>query len=159
MATKKAESGATGGVPVDQVLAAFTRLRRQNDLLVASIARQHGMNSVDFRALEFVHSHSHVTPRGLAEYLAHSLSATTTIIDHLVASGYAQRVPNPDDGRSVRLTLTDVGTEAVDEATALYTAAFEASLPVRGRNSIAVAFIHLADALAAVEMDHHSTLN
>jgi len=150
------EIDETQGIALSDVLVAFTRLRRENDLLVAALARQHGMHAPDFRALEFVRLTPDVTPRSLAEYLAHSLSATTTMIDRLVAAGYAQRSPNPEDGRSVRLALTSEGIEVVDEATALYTAAFEASVPIEGRDEVAATFIHIADALAGVDVDRHS---
>lgn len=146
------------GIALNEVLVAFTRLRRENDLLVAAIARQHGMHAPDFRALAFVGLTPDVTPRSLAEYLALSLSATTTMIDRLVAAGYALRSPNPEDGRSVRLALTPEGTEAVDQATALYTAAFEASVPVEGREEVAATFIHIADALAGVDVERHPVM-
>jgi DNA-binding MarR family transcriptional regulator len=143
------------GVALNDVLVAFTRLRRENDLLVAAIARRHAMHAPDFRALEFVRHTPDATPRSLAEYLAHSLSATTTMIDRLVAAGYARRSPNPEDGRSVHLALTPAGIQAVDEATALYRAAFEASLPLTGRDEVAATFIHMADALAGIDVERH----
>ncbi len=39
------------------------------------------------------------------------LSTATRIVDLLVENGYVQRVPDPDDRRVVRVTLTDTGLE------------------------------------------------
>jgi DNA-binding MarR family transcriptional regulator len=151
------EFDVSGEVGVVELVAAFTRLRRQNDLLVADFARENGMHSPDFHALAFMRNTPGATPRSLAEHLSHSLGATTATIDRLVASGYAVRTPNPDDGRSVRLALTPEGAAAVDRATERYAAAFAAAVPDKDRDEITSAFNQVADALAqlaaAVEED------
>jgi DNA-binding MarR family transcriptional regulator len=141
------------GIELGEVLVAFTRLRRENDLLVAAIARDHGLHAPDFRAVGFVRQTPGVTPRALAEYLALSLSATTAMIDRLVAAGYVRRSPNPDDGRSFRLDVTVEGAEAVEDAVELYTAAFEAAVPADRRDEVAATFADIADALAGVSVD------
>lgn len=157
MVRKMPEFDVSGGVGVVDLVAAFTRLRRQNDLLVADFARENGMHSPDFHALAFMRITPGATPRNLAEYLSHSLGATTATIDRLVAAGYAIRTPNPDDGRSVRLALTPEGVAAVDRATERYAAAFAAAVPSKDREEITAAFNQVADALAqlaaAVEED------
>ena len=145
--------GSTTGVEASPVLVAFTRLRRENDLLIAAIARDHGLHPPDFRAVAFVWQTPGTTPRGLAEYLALSLSATTAMIDRLVAAGYVLRSPNPDDGRSFRLDVTEEGAEAVEDAVQRYSAAFDVALPADGRDELAATFLDLADALAAVSAD------
>jgi DNA-binding MarR family transcriptional regulator len=137
------------GIELSEVLAAFTRLRRENDLLVAAIARDHGLHAPDFRAVAFVRMTPGVTPRGLAEYLALSLSATTAMVDRLVAAGYVLRSPNPDDGRSFRLETTLEGARAVEAAVELYTEAFEIAVPADRRDEVAARLVDIADALAA----------
>lgn len=144
---------STTGREVSAVLVAFTRLRRENDLLIAAIARDHGLHASDFRALAFVRQTPGATPRGVAEYLALSLSATTAMIDRLVASGYVVRSPNPEDGRSFRLEVTDDGSAAVDDAVELYNAAFDLCLPADRRDEVTATFLELSDALAAVAAD------
>ncbi|HWH97377.1 MAG TPA: hypothetical protein VNS80_03340, partial [Pseudolysinimonas sp.] len=62
---------------MSEMLSAFVRLRRENDLLLAAIAGDHGMHASDFRAVAHVWVTPRITPRGLAEYLSLSLSATT----------------------------------------------------------------------------------
>ncbi len=145
-------AGVTGsmGIELSEVMIAFTRLRRENDLLIGVIARDYGLHATDFRAVAFVRATPDATPRDLAEYLAHSMSATTTMIDRLVAAGYVLRAPNPQDGRSVHLAVTPEGAAAVDEAIEIYDAAFEASIPLDRRAEVAAAFSKVADAFAAV---------
>lgn len=148
------------GVEVDEstetalsdVLIAFSRMRRENDLLLTAIARDHGLHASDFRAVAFVQMTPDVTPRSLAEYLALSLSATTAMVDRLVAAGYVLRTPNPEDGRSVYLEITPVGADAVEDARKLYVAAFEAAVPADRRGEVAATFLQVADALTAVSV-------
>ena len=145
-----ADSSSSMGVELSEVMIGLTRLRRENDLLLAAIARGHGLNAPDFRALAFLHASAGATPRDLADYLAHSMSTTTATIDRLVAAGYARRTPNPEDGRSVRLEITPPGASVVREAIEVYNAAFEVSIPEDRRAEVAAAFSHIADAFAAV---------
>lgn len=140
---------------LSEVLIAFSRLRRENDLLISAIAREHGLHAPDFRAVAFVRMTPDVTPRSLAEHLALSLSATTAMIDRLVAAGYVHRIPNPEDGRSVYLEITPTGVDAVQDARELYIAAFEASVPADRREEVATTFLQIADAIADVAEGHH----
>jgi len=45
----------------------------------------------------------------LSEGLAVPLSTATRLVDWLVESGYAERLPDPDDRRVVRVALTETG--------------------------------------------------
>jgi DNA-binding MarR family transcriptional regulator len=49
-------------------------------------------------------------------------TSVTNAIDRLVAAGYVDRRPNPNDGRGVLARITDGGREVVEEATAALTA-------------------------------------
>ncbi|GHF05136.1 MarR family winged helix-turn-helix transcriptional regulator [Pseudolysinimonas yzui] len=142
---------------LSDVLIAFSRMRRENDLLLTAIARDHGLHASDFRAVAFVQMTPDVTPRSLADYLALSLSATTAMIDRLVAAGYVLRTPNPEDGRSVYLEITPVGADAVEDARKLYVAAFEAAVPVERRDEVAATFKRIADAVADVAVGDHAS--
>jgi DNA-binding MarR family transcriptional regulator len=145
-----ADISSSMGVELSDVMIGLTRLRRENDLLLAAIARDRGLNTPDFRALAFLNAWAGATPRDLADYLAHSMSTTTATIDRLVAAGYVERTPNPEDGRSVRLEVTVPGASAVAEAIEIYNAAFEVSIPEDRRAEVAAAFAQIADAFAAV---------
>jgi DNA-binding MarR family transcriptional regulator len=153
------EGTVPNGIELSEVLTAFSHLRRESDLLVAAIARDHGLHAPDFRALAFVHRTTDGTPRSLAEFLALSLSATTSMIDRLVAAGYVRRTPNPDDGRSFRLEVTPEGSMAVADATELYTAAFDAAVPADRRDDLTATFLHIADALADVAVSRQAAVS
>jgi DNA-binding MarR family transcriptional regulator len=47
----------------------------------------------------------------LSEALVVPLSTATRMVDWLVESGYAERLPDPEDRRIVRVTLTETGQE------------------------------------------------
>ena len=56
------------------------------------------------------------TPTGLAERLQMPLSTVIFRFKRLEARGHAERVPNPDDGRSFLIRLTPAGQRLLDEA-------------------------------------------
>jgi DNA-binding MarR family transcriptional regulator len=44
-------------------------------------------------------------------------TSVTNAIDRLVAAGYVDRRPNPNDGRGVLASITDAGRRVVEKAT------------------------------------------
>jgi DNA-binding MarR family transcriptional regulator len=44
-------------------------------------------------------------------------TSVTNAIDRLVAAGYVERRPNPEDGRGVLAGITDRGRDVVEQAT------------------------------------------
>jgi DNA-binding MarR family transcriptional regulator len=56
------------------------------------------------------------TPTGLAERLIMPLSTVIFRVKRLERRGHAERVPNPDDGRSFLIRLTHDGKRLLDEA-------------------------------------------
>ena len=48
-------------------------------------------------------------------------TSVTNAIDRLVAAGYVERRPNPDDGRGVLAGITDRGRDVVEQATGALT--------------------------------------
>jgi DNA-binding MarR family transcriptional regulator len=134
---------------LSRVLFAVTRLGRENDLLLSAIARDLGLHLADFRAVAYVRVNSRVTPRDLADFLAHSMSATTATIDRLVASGYVRRTPNPEDGRSIYLEVTPQGARAVGEAIEIYDEALARAIPEQDLDDVADALSSIARAFAA----------
>src|SRR3954453_14754688 len=57
-----------------------------------------------------------LTPTALAEYLMLPLSTVIFRFKRLERRGHAERVPNPDDGRSFLMRLTPEGQRLLDEA-------------------------------------------
>lgn len=57
------------------------------------------------------HRREPLTMSELSEALAVPMSTATRIVDWLVESGYAERLPDPDDRRIVRVGLTATGCQ------------------------------------------------
>ena len=66
------------------------------------------------------------TPSELAGMLGMPLSTLSTYVSTMLARGHARRVPNPADGRSVRMVLTDRGRGVVRLVNPPFTRALEA---------------------------------
>lgn len=77
------------------------------------------MSDTDLRALRFLlkeRSAGHVTrQKDLAAALKLTAATTTTVVDRLSAQGYIQRVPHPDDRRSVALEVLPATDREVKE--------------------------------------------
>ena len=90
------------------------------------------------------------TPSELAAMLGMPLSTMSTYIGSMLARGDAKRIPNPSDGRSVRVVLTDRGRGVVRTVNPPFTravAALEANLDAPVGDVRAV----LRDVLGAIE--------
>jgi len=66
------------------------------------------------------------TPTGLAERLLMPLSTVIFRVKRLERRGHAERVPNPEDGRSFLIRLTSQGQRLLDEARPAFRAYAEA---------------------------------
>jgi len=88
-----------------EILAALsTAMRRASAngvLLSQAIAECVGLSSNDMECLDLLSQEGIVTAGRLAEITGLSTGAVTGIIDRLEKAGYARRVPNPRDRRSV----------------------------------------------------------
>jgi DNA-binding MarR family transcriptional regulator len=67
-----------------------------------------------------------LTPTALAELLLMPLSTVLFRFRRLERRGHAERVPNPDDGRSFLIRLTAAGQKLLDEARPAFRAYAEA---------------------------------
>lgn len=73
-----------------------------------------GLSPVEFTALMHVGETGEVTPKMLATALEITTGAVTALSDRLVAAGLLARTPNPNDRRSLLLSLTETGARARD---------------------------------------------
>ena len=64
-----------------------------------------------YRVSSSIYSKSSLTMSELSSVLSVPLSTATRIVDWLVAHGYVQRLPDPEDRRVVRVAITDIGRE------------------------------------------------
>jgi len=80
------------------------------------IAARHDMSYRDIYLLMTLRrANRALTPTELLDELSITMAAITKRIDRLVESGHVQRSRDPDDGRSIRIELTDLGRQLVDD--------------------------------------------
>jgi DNA-binding MarR family transcriptional regulator len=92
------------------------------------------------------------TPTGLAARLGMPLSTVIFRVKRLERRGHAERIPNPDDGRSFLIRLTRSGQALLDEARPAfreYALAVEARLGEKRVDSLRRAFVELREELQA----------
>src|SRR3954451_20579234 len=91
-----------------------------------------------------------LTPTALADYLMMPLSTAIFRVKRLEARGRAERVPNPDDGRSFLIRLTAEGQRLLDEARPVfrdYAEAVEARLGREQVDALSEALVALREAV------------
>jgi len=86
------------------------------------------------------------TPTGLAARLIMPLTTVIFRVKRLESRGHAERVPNPDDGRSFLIRLTPEGQRLLDEARPAFRDYAEAVEARLGPEQV----VALKDALAAL---------
>lgn len=80
-----------------------------------------GLRSSQFGLLVHIDELDEPTMKGLADELVMDLSALSHSLKPLIRDGLVRLVPNPDDGRSKRVTLTKAGQRKVADTMALWT--------------------------------------
>jgi len=104
-----------------EVLSRVARLSRHLDRLRRDAFSAHALETWEFdvlAALRRAGAPHELSPGQLLVQTLVSSGTMTNRVDRLVARGLVQRRPDPDDGRSVRVRLTDAGAQAVDAALA-----------------------------------------
>lgn len=66
-----------------------------------------GVNRNDLRCMEVIQREQPISPKRLSEAGGLSPAAVTKVLDRLERAGFAERVPDADDRRSVRIIATD----------------------------------------------------
>ena len=92
-------------------------IRKAEEALERS-ARQGSMHPTDFRCIGYLKLQNvPVSPKDIITYLGLTSGAGTALLDRLEASGFIQRMRNPEDRRSVLIVLN---LEAAAEPVALH---------------------------------------
>jgi DNA-binding MarR family transcriptional regulator len=79
-----------------------------------------GLSPLEFNALMRIGQGDELTPKTLAAYLDITTGAVTAMTDRLVGAGLVERAPNPNDRRSLLLSLTEAGERARSSMYAQY---------------------------------------
>ena len=95
--------------PALRTLHAVQLLTDALDRVHSDLTRRMEMHTSDLRALRMLaireqHDET-VTPHAVAEHLAITTAAATSLIDRLVRDGFVERARHPEDGRSRIITL------------------------------------------------------
>jgi DNA-binding MarR family transcriptional regulator len=80
------------------------------------ICRSADLTPPQFWALHSIAEGQRIKMSPLAECLALSMGAASTLVDRLVGRGLVQREADPDDRRAVFVSLTDKGRAVLEEA-------------------------------------------
>jgi DNA-binding MarR family transcriptional regulator len=102
-----------------EVLSRVSRLARHLDLARREAFAAHDLEPWEFdvlAALRRAGAPYELSPGRLLQVTLVTSGTMTNRIDRLEAKGLVTRVPDPDDGRSVRVVLTDEGRTRVDDA-------------------------------------------
>ena len=107
------------GVPA---MHAVTSLMRAQQIVLArldALLKPHGLTFARYEALVLLNFSSRGSlPLGkMGERLQVHPTSVTSIVRRLEADGLIQRVPHPEDGRTVLATLTDEGRTLTEAAT------------------------------------------
>lgn len=104
---------ARGAVPSNadpsQALRALVQMAAA---VPASMARRAGLSHNEVTVLDLL-SDGPLGPGDLARSLAVTSAAASGIIDRLVARGYAERGPHPEDGRRTVVSISEAGRQEI----------------------------------------------
>jgi DNA-binding MarR family transcriptional regulator len=84
----------------------------------ASASERNGVSSAQAGALFLLGAREGMLIGDVARALGVGAAAISGLVDRMEAAGLVQRTPAPEDGRAVRLVLTDRGREARERAKA-----------------------------------------
>jgi DNA-binding MarR family transcriptional regulator len=99
------------------VVARLSRLGRIIDREIEEVYRHYGLNHSQFSvlaALRRAGSPYCLSPTQLYNSLLVSSGAMTNRLDRLAALGYIERIPDPEDGRSMLVALTKTGKRLIE---------------------------------------------
>ncbi len=105
--------------------------RATADLLDKALAAS-GLDADEFAVYSVLTAAPTLTPTELAKWMAAPPTTLSSYIKRFEARGHVVREPNPDDGRSYRLRLTDAGREAHRSAGALFMPALRSVVEALG---------------------------
>ena|SRR5436305_6076016 len=121
--------------------------------LIARALEGTNMPPEDYPFYVFVGAEGPWTPTGLATRLEMPLTTVLFRIRRLEKRGHAERVPNPDDGRSFLIRLTPAGARLMKKARPRFRAYAEAVEARLGGDSVAGARDRLTELRASIEAE------
>ena len=123
----------TTGPPTILFEVFWTQQKRK--LLIESALEGTGLPPEDYPFYVVIGADGPLTPTALAALLLMPLSTVIFRVGRLEERGHAERVPNPDDGRSFLIRLTPAGRRLLDRARPRFRASAEAVEKRLGRKT------------------------
>lgn len=125
--TAQTADTSSGGLDpgLDNVLFDVWLVSRATHALLDETLRGTGLDSDEFAVYSVLASTEHMTPTELARWMSAPPTTVSSYVKRFEQRGHVTKTPNPDDGRSYRLSLTPAGRRAHRIAGALF-------LPVLG---------------------------
>jgi DNA-binding MarR family transcriptional regulator len=80
--------------------------------LIAGIVDGTDLSGREFAVTSWLNLRENATPTSIASELGMSATTVSAMVDRLVHKGHIRRVPNPGDGRSYFIELTEAGQTA-----------------------------------------------
>jgi DNA-binding MarR family transcriptional regulator len=109
MPARSTEANRLEGAP-----AALASLLRSLDSLRREIAIEVGMSATEVRAMARIAEADGITPKQLGVSLESTSATVTFVTSALAQRGLIERVPHPQDRRSLLLRTTALGDEVAD---------------------------------------------
>ncbi|WP_119389518.1 MarR family winged helix-turn-helix transcriptional regulator [Taklimakanibacter lacteus] len=107
-------------VQVEQLTRAFERFTRRFKVAEAAAATDNALNALDAETLVFIGNNPGCGMGDVARYLNVALTTMSSAIDRLVRRSLIERRRTEDDRRSLALTVTHKGRQAIDDHVAAY---------------------------------------
>lgn len=98
----------------EQLAIAFERFTRRFKVAEATAAMQNALNALDIQALLFITEHPQCSLGDVARELQVALTTMSSSADRMVRRGMIERQRPEANRRSVALTITQKGREAVE---------------------------------------------
>ena len=92
---------------------ALRKLTLGNDFHRRQVAQGLNISVIELGVMGHLHESGRLTPRQVGERLGITTGSTTAVLDRIEQAGYIVRTPNPDDRRSLHLSLTPEGKKAM----------------------------------------------
>jgi DNA-binding MarR family transcriptional regulator len=107
-------AGSNDAHRLEGVPAALASLLRSLDSLRRAIAIEAGMSGTEVRAMARIAEADGITPKRLAELLEFTGASVTFVTSALAEKGLVERVPHPEDRRSLLLRTTTLGDKVAN---------------------------------------------
>ncbi len=124
MTGQNAHAGACGADEEERRTDAFTRLLIEFYERFSSweqdVVRGTGITLQQMHTLEILGSGGEMRMKELAGKMSITTGSLTVLVDRLVRAGLVERIPNPQDRRSIQVGLTPEGRRLFEEHHALH---------------------------------------